>query len=63
MFPARDILSEMGSFCGGTTYPLQALPDGLTYSGVDVLAKALRLRVTGTDVALQQGGSGGPSFC
>jgi hypothetical protein len=52
-FPASDVLSQVKG--QQTAYPLQALPDGLAYAGVSVLADGLLIRVTGHDIDLPRG--------
>lgn len=59
-FPAEDVLSTLGR--QDTTYPLQTLPPGLAYSGVDVLPSGLRVRVSGRNVALQGDGTAAGPF-
>ncbi len=61
LFPAADVLAEMK--LPSTAYPLQALPPGLRYSGVEVLPTGLHILVTGTDVALPAGGLLGGAGC
>lgn len=57
LFPAADVLSEIKTH--PTTFPLQVLPDNLSYTGVEVLTDGLRVTVSGTDVALSKGLMGG----
>lgn len=61
LFPAGDVLAQIGT--EGTTFPLQALPQGMAYSGVEVLPTGLRVLVGGKDVALARGlpGQGCPA--
>jgi hypothetical protein len=47
-FPAEDVLAEVKT--SGTTYPLQPLPAHLTYRGVQVLPKGLRIDLSGRNV-------------
>jgi hypothetical protein len=56
-FPADAVLSQIGP--QGTTYPLDALPAGLTYSGVRVLPSGLQVLVSGRNVTLSGGLPGG----
>jgi LmeA-like phospholipid-binding len=49
-FPAADVLSQIQA--PNSVHPLQRLPAGLTYAGVDVLPTGLRIRVNGTNVSL-----------
>jgi hypothetical protein len=52
-FPAKDVLAEVEG--QPTTYPLQELPAGLTYQGVEVQPAGLLIRLTGADVDLARG--------
>lgn len=56
-FPADAVLSQIGP--QGTTYPLEALPAGLGYAGVQVLPSGLRVLVNGKDADLPAGLPGG----
>ncbi|HEY6798261.1 MAG TPA: LmeA family phospholipid-binding protein [Kineosporiaceae bacterium] len=53
LFPAQTVLGQVT--LPATRYPLQALPAHLSYTGVEVLPDALRLRVSGKDVNLTKG--------
>jgi LmeA-like phospholipid-binding len=53
LFPAQMVQKEVT--LPATRFPLQALPAHLSYTGVDVLPDALRLRFSGQDVALTKG--------
>jgi hypothetical protein len=52
-FPARDVLTQISPEM--TTFPLQALPAGLAYRGVEVLPAALRIALNGRNVTLRKG--------
>lgn len=52
-FPAADVLSQVKG--QQTAYPLQALPSGLAYAGVDVRADGLLIHVTGRSADLPRG--------
>jgi hypothetical protein len=52
-FPAADVLSQVEG--QQTAFPLQALPSGLTYSGVSVGADGLLIRLTGRSADLPRG--------
>jgi len=56
-FPAASVFAEVKA--QQTAYPLQALPAGLAYQGVDVLAGGLRIRLGGADVTLAKGALAG----
>lgn len=56
-FPARDVLATIKTDM--TKYPLQTLPAGLSYRGVEVLASGLRITVGGRNVQLTKGALGG----
>lgn len=53
LFPADDVLSQVKA--PSTKFPLQALPDHLSYTGVSVLPSGLRITVSGRGVTLSKG--------
>ena len=53
LFPAQDVLSEIGA--QNTTYQLDALPSGMSYTGVQVLPDGIRVLVNGRNVVLGRG--------
>lgn len=57
VFPATDVLKEFK--VQSTSFPLQALPAHLSYTGVDVLATGLRLTISGRDVLMTKGSLAG----
>jgi hypothetical protein len=61
LFPASSVFAEVKA--QQTAYPLQALPAGLAYQGVDVLATGLRIRLGGADVTLAKGALAGGGGC
>jgi hypothetical protein len=52
-FPAANVLAEVKG--QQTAFPLQALPAGLAYTGVDVLPDGLLIHVQGQNVDLARG--------
>ncbi|MEJ3749003.1 DUF2993 domain-containing protein [Actinomycetes bacterium KLBMP 9797] len=53
LFPARNVLAQVRA--RDTSYPLQALPSGLTYQNVEVVPEGLKITLSGTNVTLQKG--------
>lgn len=56
-FPAASVFAEVKS--QQTAFPLQHLPAGLAYRGVQVLPDGLRIRLGGTNVTLAKGALAG----
>jgi hypothetical protein len=56
-FPAASVFAEVKG--QQTAYPLQRLPDGLAYQGVQVLPGGLQIRLAGKDVTLAKGALAG----
>jgi hypothetical protein len=57
LFPADAVFAQIDA--PATSYPLQALPTGLAYTGVTVLDGGLRIAVSGKDLDLSPGALGG----
>ena len=60
-FPAADVLKDLN--VASTSFPLQPLPPGLSYDGVDVLPDGIRVTVRGKDVTVSKGSLLGAQAC